>query len=121
MDEHTVPASTFEQIVSDAVEALPDWVAPLVNEIALIVEDRPAAGVAPGSLLLGTFRGVPRTSYGGRPPGSLPATITLYRIPILATCSDPSEVPDRVLKVLGHEIGHSLGLSEERLRELGWY
>jgi predicted Zn-dependent protease with MMP-like domain len=30
-------------------------------------------------------------------------------------------VPARILKVLGHEVGHALGLSENRLRELGWY
>ena len=60
-------------------------------------------------------------SGGGRIPGSLPDRIELYRVPILQVCRSPEEVADRVRKVLGHEIGHALGLDEARLRELGWY
>ena len=51
-------------------------------------------------------------------PGSLPDVITLYRLPILAVCRNADEVAPRVLKVLGHEVGHALGLSEEQLQRL---
>ena len=54
-------------------------------------------------------------------PGSLPDVITLYRIPILTVCRTVDEVGPRVLKVLGHEVGHALGLSESQLRAYGWY
>lgn len=121
MDEALVPAEVFDQVVRDAIDALPDWVAAIVDEMAVTVEDRPTEEVPPGRMLLGLYRGVPRTRYGGRPAGSLPDVITLYRQPILATCSEPADVPPRVLKVLGHEVGHCLGLSEDRLRELGWF
>ena len=53
-------------------------------------------------------------------PGSLPDVITLYRLPILRVCRNADEVPPRVLKVLGHEVGHALGLSEGQLRAYGW-
>lgn len=121
MDETLVPAETFEQLVRDAIDALPDWVAPLVDEMAVTVEDLPHESLPPGHTLLGLYRGFPRTRYGGRPAGTLPDVITLYRVPILATCTEAADVPDRVLKVLGHEVGHALGLSDDRLRELGWY
>ena len=62
---------------------------------------------------------VPRTRHNGRAPGTLPDTITLYRIPILAVCARAEDVPDRVLKVLGHEVGHALGMTESQLRGLG--
>jgi predicted Zn-dependent protease with MMP-like domain len=122
MDPRLMPPAAFEPLVADALDALPEWVMPVVSEIAVLVEDvQPAADVRPGTMLLGLYRGIPHTSYGGRPSGALPDTITLYRIPILLTCPRPEDVPDRILKVLGHEVGHALGLSEGRLRELGWY
>jgi predicted Zn-dependent protease with MMP-like domain len=122
MDPRLMPSERFEPLVVDALDALPDWVLPVVAEIAVIVEDeQPAAEARPGVMLLGQYRGFSRTRYGGRPSGALPDTITLYRIPILLTAPRPEDVPGRVLKVLGHEVGHALGLSEARLRELGWY
>lgn len=122
MDPSLMPPEEFEPLVVDALDALPDWVIPVVSEIAVIVEDEQSAAEArPGGMLLGIYRGFPRTRYSGRPSGSLPDTITLYRIPILLTAAGPEDVPARILKVLGHEVGHALGLSEARLRELGWY
>ena len=122
MDPSLMPREEFEPLVVEALDALPDWVMPIVSEIVVLVEDeQPAAEASPGVMLLGLYRGFPRTRYSGRPSGSLPDTITLYRIPILLTSPSPEDVPGRVLKVLGHEGGHALGLSEARLRELGWY
>jgi predicted Zn-dependent protease with MMP-like domain len=121
MDE-LVSAEDFDDLVRDAIDELPEWVEHFVEDIVITVDDLPPAEmVGPGRTLLGLYRGVPRTRYGGRPPGSMPDTITLYRLPILATCRDAADVPARVLKVLGHEVGHAFGLSDERLRELGWY
>src|SRR6187549_3593211 len=106
MDPALVTREAFETMVVDALDALPDWTRPIVSEIAVLVEDHPRPDEAPrGGLLLGLFRGVPRTSYGGHPAGMLPDTITLYRIPILLVCDHPDDVPARVFKVLGHEVG----------------
>lgn len=122
MDPAAVSREAFEAMVVDALDALPDWTAAIVGEIAVLVEDQPGEGEAPASgLLLGLFRGVPRTQYGGHPAGTLPDTITLYRIPILLVCERPEDVPRRVFTVLGHEVGHAMGLDEARLRELGWH
>lgn len=122
VDPGLVPMKQFEGLVADALDALPAWIAPIVAEIAVLVEDEEDPSLAaPGVRRLGVFRGVPRTRKGGRVPGTLPDTITLYRLPILRACTDPTDVPDRVLKILGHEVGHAMGLSEARLRELGWY
>lgn len=112
----------FERIVTEELDAFPEWVRRAVADTAFLVEDTPGPGVArPGVLLLGLFRGIPLTRRGARVPGSLPNTITLYRLPILRVTRDPADLRDRVRKVLGHEIGHALGLPEPRLRELGWH
>ena len=62
----------------------------------------------------------PHTVAGTRVPGSLPDLVTLYRIPILAVCETREDVAPRVLKVLGHEVGHAFGLDEAQLRAHGW-
>ena len=40
MDPSVVPPDTFEAMVLDALDALPDWVMPIVSEIAVSVEDQ---------------------------------------------------------------------------------
>ena len=122
MDPSLVDPKDFEGMVSDALDRLPEWTAPIVREIAVLVEDWPRPGEAPeNGLLLVLFRGVPRTAYGDRPPGMLPDTITIYRIPVLLVCERPEDVPERVFKVVGHEVGHAMGLGEQILRDLGWH
>lgn len=121
MDSAAIDPDAFDDLVRDALDHLPDEAAELVAGIAIVVREEPDPGeVEPGSLLLGTFRGVSHTATGSRIPGSLPDLITLYRLPILAVCATPEDVGPRVMKVLGHEVGHALGLSESALRAYRW-
>ncbi len=118
----SVTSLDFESMVVDAMDSLPEWVMPILAEIAVLVEDDQRPGdKRPGVLCLGLYRGIPRTSHYGRAPGTLPDTITLYRIPILAVCEHPEDVPQRVRKVLVHEVGHAMGIGEDELRALGWH
>ena len=122
MNPDEISPDEFDDLVRDALDRLPDKAARLVAEVAVVVREEPEPDeVAPGQLLLGTFRGIPHTATGSRVPGSLPDVITLFRVPILAVCATRDEVAPRVLKVLGHEVGHALGLSERQLRDYGWY
>ena len=116
-----MPPEAFDELVREALDQLPDEALALVAEIAVVVrEDPDPEEVEPGRLLLGSFRGIAHTRAGGRVPGSLPDVITLYRRPILAVCRTREDVAPRVLKVLGHEVGHAFGLSEAQLRAYGW-
>ncbi len=119
MDAQTVSRQAFEAMVVDALDTLPEFVLPVVSELAVLVEEEPPPenGVA-GGQLLGLYRGVPRTRSAGRVPGTLPDVITLYRLPILRVCSTPEAVATRVRLVLQHEVGHALGMTEQRLRSL---
>ncbi|HEU4541444.1 MAG TPA: metallopeptidase family protein [Jiangellaceae bacterium] len=121
MDANAMDLATFEELVSDALASMPEWVQEAVAGVAILVDDLPPQQWQGTSLLLGQFHGVARSKRGARIPGSLPDRIELYRIPILKVCNSPEDVALRVKKVLGHEIGHALGVSEVRLRELGWH
>lgn len=117
-----MPSEDFEALVAQAIDSLPEWTIAFMEEIAVLVRDEPSDGsTRPGTTLLGQFRGIPSTAHGGRVPGSMPNTITLFRRPILGVCRTSDEVPGRILKVLGHEVGHAMGISEQELRELGWF
>lgn len=121
MDADSIDPDAFEDMVTQALTELPDWVQRAVAGIAIMVDDEPPADYHGRGLLLGQFHGVARTRIGGRVPGSLPDRIELYRVPILRVSQTPDDVAARVRKVLGHEIGHAFGIAETRLRELGWY
>ena len=121
MDADAIDLDEFARLATEALADLPDWVRRAVEDVAILVDDEPPADWQGRGLLLGRFHGVARTRRGGRIPGSLPDRIELYRGPILRVSRSPDEVAARVRKVLGHEIGHALGVGEARLRELGWY
>lgn len=122
MNADELGPEAFDELVRQAMDQLPDEAIALIGDMAVVVREQPdPEDVTPGQLLLGTFRGVAHTRTGSRVPGSLPDLITLYRRPILAVCATVDDVPARVLKVLGHEVGHALGLSEGQLREHGWF
>jgi len=122
VDPAEVPVEEFERLVAEELDGFPEWVRAAIADVAVLVEDRAAPGATPrGGLLLGLFRGIPLTRTGARVPGSLPNTITLYRLAILRTTPGSADLRTRIRTVLGHEIGHALGLPESRLRELGWH
>ncbi len=120
VDVDAMSLDEFEDLVADALAGMPEWVQRAVGDVAILVDDEPPADWHGSGLLLGQFHGVARSRRGMRIPGSLPDRIELYRVPILRVCRSPDEVSERVRKVLGHEIGHALGVEEALLVELGW-
>jgi predicted Zn-dependent protease with MMP-like domain len=111
-----VDEERFEELVAAALDGIPDEIGRLVDNVAVFVRDR---GVSDN--ILGLYEGIPltrRENYGIG--GGMPDRITIYRLPILARCGTEDEVIDQVRITVVHEVGHHFGLSDARLRELGY-
>jgi predicted Zn-dependent protease with MMP-like domain len=108
----------FEQLVSEALDALPDDIAAQMANVAVTVDDEPP----PGQPLLGLYQGVPLGRRGPYYSGVLPDKITIYRGPIERIArGDPEALRALVRRVVLHEIAHHFGISDERLVELDRY
>jgi predicted Zn-dependent protease with MMP-like domain len=113
---------------------MPEKFASKIDNVALLIEDEPdeelrkIEGLEEGETLLGIYRGIPRTERGSEYgiAGTLPDTITLFRLPILEealerTDDHTSDFRKHVAKVIRetiwHEVGHYMGLSERPINE----
>lgn len=110
-----VEPERFEEMVAEALDALPERLGELMRNVAVTVEHGPGPRG-----LLGLYQGVPLTSRTSSYAGVLPDRITIYRRAICAICSTEAEVIDQVRKTVVHEVGHHFGITDERLEELGW-
>jgi predicted Zn-dependent protease with MMP-like domain len=112
-----VPADRFEELVCDALDGIPDELARLIDNVAVVVEDGRAGGG-----LLGRYEGVPLTErdswYGAGMV--MPDRITVFRLPICSRCGDEDEVVEQVRITVVHEIAHHFGIDDDRLDALGW-
>jgi predicted Zn-dependent protease with MMP-like domain len=111
-----VSSECFDQLIAEALESIPDDLAAAMENVAIFVEDE-----AEGRDLLGLFVGVPLTKRGPNSYfGVMPDRITLYKNAICRHSNSKDEVRDQVRSTLVHEIAHHFGISDRRLRELGW-
>ena len=111
----SIEPDRFEEMVTTALDGLPEDLGRQMRNVAVTVEHDPGP---PG--LLGLYQGVPLTSRTSAYAGVLPDRITIYRQAICAICRSEGEVAEQVRRTVIHAIGHYFGIDDERLRELGW-
>jgi predicted Zn-dependent protease with MMP-like domain len=70
--------------------------------------------------LFGLYEGIPLTERGQGYSMVLPDKITIFRGPLERACRSRQELMREVRITVVHELGHHLGIGEERLEELGW-
>ena len=116
----------FRRLVSEAIASLPPQVAERLQNVEVVVENRPTreelavAGVEPPVTLFGLYTGTPLTERGSWYGLVLPDKITLYQRSIEEVCRTKHEVREQIRTTLMHEIGHHFGLSEDELEEAGY-
>ena len=106
----------FEHLVDRVIEDLPEWVIDQIENLVVVVEDRPPSELGN---LLGIFEGISlaeREDYSG----VMPDRIVIYRQPHMEMNLERSELESEIRKTVLHEIAHHLGIGDERLAELGW-
>jgi predicted Zn-dependent protease with MMP-like domain len=121
----TVAREDFEEMVASALDELPLELAAHISNVDIVVQDLPgpeAAGtpLGPGSLLLGLYQGIPLTRRGSFYAGVLPDRISIYQDNIERIAGSPEAIPALVRRTVIHEMAHHVGISDERLHELGW-
>ncbi len=118
-----VDQETFEALVADALDQIPEELGRYMDNVAVFVEDWPTLEQLGGrrGTLLGLYQGVDLTrrsslNYGG----AMPDRITVFRGPISRIAQNQWELVDIVTRTVIHEVAHHFGISDARLHELGW-
>ena len=114
---------SFERLVQQALEDLPEEFAAQLENVAVVVEEEPDAmileemGFDPeeeADELFGLYQGTPLierdTGYA-----DVPDRIVIYMGPILRSCRSAHEVVREIRNTVIHEIGHHFGLSDEEM------
>jgi predicted Zn-dependent protease with MMP-like domain len=120
-----VSRTDFEQLVADALDALPEPFSSHLENVQVTVEDEPSSeqlgALGRGRTLFGLYQGIPQTKRGAGYSFVMPDKITIFRGPITRACMTPEQVREQVSHTVVHEIAHHFGISDDRLRELGQY
>jgi predicted Zn-dependent protease with MMP-like domain len=112
-----VNSGDFDAAVDRAIEGLPDWVTDRLDNIHVVVEERPNADQGD---VLGIYEGVSLLERSADYWGALPDRIIVFREPHLALGLNDHGLEDEIRRTVLHEIAHHLGIDDERLHELGW-
>ncbi len=109
-------------MVEAAIETLPTEFQQWLDEVPIIVEDRPDEAGTPAEPAgdeepLGLYVG--GTRLEGNVEG-LPARIMIYRIPLMDACTTREALAEEIRKTLVHELGHHAGMDEEELERRGY-
>ncbi len=110
-----VAPQEFEEIVAEALDALPPALTAAFRNVHVVVEDEHPADPE----LLGLYEGVPLTEREAY-SGALPDRIALYRIPLCLLAEDLDHLVEEVQITVVHEFAHHVGIDDQRLHELGW-
>jgi predicted Zn-dependent protease with MMP-like domain len=118
-----VSRERFEQMVADALDSIPPELGEEMDNVVVTVEEWPSRDQLPrrGGTLLGLYEGVPLTARGPLSyAGVSPDRITIFSGPLCALADDEDDLARSVRTTVLHEVGHYFGMSDARLRELGW-
>ena len=129
MEWLNVDLESFAELVSQAIDSLPEEFLEALENVQVDIEEWPTpedlevVGLSHRNRysLLGLYHGVPLTSRHSQYV-AFPDRITIFQKPIEAVCGDDEQrIKEQVQRTVIHEIAHYYGIDDERLEELGAY
>lgn len=121
---HTITDEQFDQLITRAMDELPQKYIRGLNNVAIVYEDDPTPEqkekmhLDNNHLLLGLYEGIPMTKRGAGYTFVLPDKITLFKHQIMAVAHDEASFFEQIKRTLWHEIAHFYGLDHARMDEL---
>jgi predicted Zn-dependent protease with MMP-like domain len=116
----------FDRIVKRAIDHIPEEIRRHLDNILISVQKHPSKEILeemdmdPNEPLLGLYWGVPLTERTVTSPPDFPDTIFLFQTPLEEMCATIEELEEEIEITVVHEIAHAVGISEDRLVELGY-
>jgi len=116
----------FDRIVKRAIRRISPEIRQHLKNVVISVRERPTRkmlqemGLQPDELLLGVYRGVSLIKRSVTSPPLFPDTIILFQEPLEETCQTKEKLEKQIEITVVHEVAHFVGISEERLEELGY-
>jgi predicted Zn-dependent protease with MMP-like domain len=116
----------FDRVVKRAIKRIPPEIREHLHNVLITVQKRPArevlAEISPhrDESVLGMYQGTSLRDRTLMYPPLYPDTIVLFQEPLEKMCGTIKELEDQIEITVVHEIAHFLGISEERLAELGY-
>jgi predicted Zn-dependent protease with MMP-like domain len=118
---------TFERLVAEALDEIPEEFARYLQNVAVVVEEEPSPelledmGLDPRrDTLFGLYQGVPLKARSHDFAGHLPDRITLFAGPLVRECATPNVLRRQIAKTVVHEIAHFFGFDDAHIRRLGY-
>ena len=116
----------FDRVVTRAIARMPKEIRRHLENILISVQRRPSKdireemGLYRNEPLLGIYRGTSLMDRSFTYPPVYPDTIILFQEPMEKMCETVEELEYQIEITVVHEVAHFLGISEERLSELGY-
>ena|ERR1035437_2793275 len=120
----TPSTESWNKLVEQAFESLPEPHRSAVRNVAIVLEDVPSdeqrneMKLRCDQTLLGLYTGVPLTARHGQNNVYPPDVITLFKQPLLMGCFSEQELYENIRHTLWHEIAHYFGLDHKQIHDL---
>ncbi len=122
----SITDSCFRTLVERALAELPHEITEHMENVVITIGDWPSAsdleqvGLSQSHQLFGLYHGIPLTKRGQNYNLVTPDRIVLFRGPLLAANRSLPALREHIRRTVVHEIAHHFGISESRIRDLGY-
>lgn len=119
-----VDDQTFEEIVADGIDAIPEKYASRINNVAFVTQDEPTLEqrqkmhLQAYETLFGLYEGIPLTKRGIGYNLVLPDKITIFKQPLENASHNLADLKEKVRHTVWHEVAHYFGLGHEQIHRL---